>query len=421
MTAEIAVMNRVAIALAADSAATSYSGLVAKIYNTAEKLFQLDQEEPIAAMIYGGSSFMGLPWEVLIKQYRKERSCARSTVSEYGEDFLNFLTSCSWMTDEAIDQHFEAMARDLIRDLSQAAEDRRQSERIHLDEATAKVLDDCVGTWSDLEFAGSMTAETEGQLSEKYADLLEEIAQEATQGTPRPGEKDRVKRLIILFATRSIEHDERSGIVVAGFGTAQFFPALVAWEVECIIYPRHLRAKQTKKDEISRDAGASIVPFAQAEMVHSFMTGIDPKLRGEIFDSFGSLLDRFLDQTGKLTSTHLQPDVMGSVASELGRTVDALKDEFKKSLLEFCRKGYVFPVLDAVELLPKDQLAVMAETLVALTSFKRKMSRDVETVGGEIDVAVITKGDGLIWTKRKHYFDPILNPRYFKRINSPNR
>jgi hypothetical protein len=102
---------------------------------------------------------------------------------------------------------------------------------------------------------------------------------------------------------------------------------------------------------------------------------------------------------------------------ELVEIVEALKGEFVEKLTEYSRTRYVDPVLDAVELLPKDQLAIMAETLVALTSFKRKMSRDTETVGGAIDVAVISKGDGFVWTKRKHYFDPTLNPRYFSRIN----
>jgi hypothetical protein len=36
-----------------------------------------------------------------------------------------------------------------------------------------------------------------------------------------------------------------------------------------------------------------------------------------------------------------------------------------------------------------------------------------ETVGGPIDVAVISKGDGLIWIKRKHYFSPELNRQFF--------
>lgn len=43
----------------------------------------------------------------------------------------------------------------------------------------------------------------------------------------------------------------------------------------------------------------------------------------------------------------------------------------------------------------------MAEALLSITSLKRKMSISLETVGGPIDVAVITKGDGFIWVKRK--------------------
>lgn len=64
-------------------------------------------------------------------------------------------------------------------------------------------------------------------------------------------------------------------------------------------------------------------------------------------------------------------------------------------------------------MLSKDELAAMAETLVNLTSFKRKITIGSETVGGPIDVAVISKGDGFVWIKRKHYFKPELNPHFF--------
>ena len=65
-----------------------------------------------------------------------------------------------------------------------------------------------------------------------------------------------------------------------------------------------------------------------------------------------------------------------------------------------------------VSSLPKEELANMAETLVNLTSFKRKITMDAETVGGPIDVAVISKSEGFIWIKRKLYFDKNLNNHY---------
>lgn len=38
-----------------------------------------------------------------------------------------------------------------------------------------------------------------------------------------------------------------------------------------------------------------------------------------------------------------------------------------------------------------------------------------ESVGGPVDVALISKGDGFVWIERKHYFKPELNPRFLAR------
>jgi len=67
MTAEIAIMNRQGIALAADSAVTLGSG---KIYNSADKLYALSKYHPVGIMIYGSARFMGVAWETIIKCYR---------------------------------------------------------------------------------------------------------------------------------------------------------------------------------------------------------------------------------------------------------------------------------------------------------------------------------------------------------------
>jgi hypothetical protein len=65
--------------------------------------------------------------------------------------------------------------------------------------------------------------------------------------------------------------------------------------------------------------------------------------------------------------------------------------------------------------LDKSDLASMAESIVAITALKRKVSLGVETVGGPIDVAIISKHDGFIWIKRKYYFDASLNRSFMSR------
>ena len=70
MTAEIAIMNKEAIALAADSAVTMDQERGQKIFTSANKLFALSKYYPVGIMVYGSASFMGVPWESIIKVYR---------------------------------------------------------------------------------------------------------------------------------------------------------------------------------------------------------------------------------------------------------------------------------------------------------------------------------------------------------------
>ena len=91
----------------------------------------------------------------------------------------------------------------------------------------------------------------------------------------------------------------------------------------------------------------------------------------------------------------------------------AAAKKFFDHLAVYGNERHAQPVVTAVAHLPKEELAAMAEALVSLTSFKRRVSHDPETVGGPIDVAVISKGDGFIWINRKHYFDPKLNHHFF--------
>lgn len=63
----------------------------------------------------------------------------------------------------------------------------------------------------------------------------------------------------------------------------------------------------------------------------------------------------------------------------------------------------------AIKMMPFSELAEIAEVFIRLTQVRRRLSPDSETVGGPIDVAVISKADGFIWIKRKYYFDKELN------------
>ncbi len=70
MTAEIAVMNRFAVALAADSAVTVGQGDSQKVFQTENKLFEVSEHKPVGLMIYSDTEFFDVPWETIIKDFR---------------------------------------------------------------------------------------------------------------------------------------------------------------------------------------------------------------------------------------------------------------------------------------------------------------------------------------------------------------
>jgi hypothetical protein len=58
MTAEVAIINRSAVTLATDSAVTLTVRGSEKIYNSADKLFELSDRDPMGIMVYNNLEYM---------------------------------------------------------------------------------------------------------------------------------------------------------------------------------------------------------------------------------------------------------------------------------------------------------------------------------------------------------------------------
>lgn len=409
MTAEIAVLNRSAIALAADSAATLRD--TGKSY-PANKLFALSRFHPVGVMVYHSDEFMGVPWETLIKMYRAELAPAgKPTISDYADDFLRYINRPDVCTEEQKLAHLQGVAKGLFASVrhhlaSQTAETHDaptvgavcERFRQHYESRTpVSVLDgvDCV------EFVAQHRVPLEGLIGQCFEGVIIDA--------------DDHESLLSLLAV-AIKSDERSGdhsgIVFAGFGETELFPTLVEVRIDGVI-ANVVKAKEESKCDIARvGLRAAIVPFAQREMVHRFMEGVDPELLRYVLEvaenGFADLGQTILTRGGTEFSEQQREALMG--------VVNVLTDALREDVGKFCRDRFVDPILKIVTELPKEEMATLAEALVSLTSLKRRVSDEQESVGGPVDVALISKGDGFVWVKRKHYFDPELNRDYLARI-----
>ncbi len=92
MTAEIAILNRTAVALAADSIVTLSSSNGSKTYDSAEKIFELSHHQPIGLMIYNNAEFVNAPLEIIARRFRETLTTEQfSELVQVWPEFENFL------------------------------------------------------------------------------------------------------------------------------------------------------------------------------------------------------------------------------------------------------------------------------------------------------------------------------------------
>lgn len=216
-----------------------------------------------------------------------------------------------------------------------------------------------------------------------------------------------------MAMTRKVDTPSSSGIVIAGFGSEELFPKVLTYNVyggmDGII--KYCRS-EGKCYSVEGSGDCSIIPFAQEDMIASFLQGLNPSLK-QFMDSYlkttFSLIPDLVDKSGVNLREKSRLMIKNALVSGGKEVLNDFHDAFNKEM----QTEHVNPILSMVGVLPKDELASMAEALVSLTAFKRRMTSDLETVGGPIDVLVISKGDGLVWVKRKLYFPADINHHFF--------
>ena len=425
MTAEIAILNRNAVVLATDSAITSMvpstsHGSVPKISHNANKLFALSNSDPLAVMIYNDSAFGPVPWETIIKDFRAT-SRTHSTVEEHAQQFIDHLEGFKGyisqdksiqvitnirdqelsdlhtaLTEEEAtrtDDHWDSVAcQEFISAYCQRrVEEIRQEDQACLNGDKLRAgVEATVSRW-DEHVRSKLGLQIEDWVCEELMDLL-------------------IEALRVLPIT-----DSYTGIVIAGFGKDQYFPALLHYIVDNVVADE-IRVCLKQTISVKGNGDGYLVPFAQQALPIALLGGLPSDYREALQSSMYHVIE--------LVYGYLLEQLSDDLTDERSAWLHNNKDGVRDILLRYFedRLSQDFGIMNTddisrmVAYLSKEDVAELAEALVHLTQMKLKVSPEHETVGGPIDVAVISKGDGLIWIKRKHYFERELNPRYFHHI-----
>lgn len=378
---------------------------------------------------------MGMPLETIIKMYRKQLNEASfDTIEQYKTDFIIFLKNqLSNVSPEFKKNAFFGFCSEghwAIINNTLTTLDLRRDEFSGLDDAARTpiyqgIITDEIQKYSEQLATfqkASYVSITFDEYSQYYTNeliaiedfIVEEIGKKFANFTINDTHRNAVKH--ILFDLINIEtiFERHCGLVFFGFGETEIYPSSHLVLVGSVICDE---PRIAVLDPVRIQPGvlnSNILPYAQGDVTTTVLTGVDPNYKNEVKSSVKKAFDGISSEVTVL----LNNDVM---AQQVTQAINTISDELIKELEDYQWTKITGPLLEILAHMGKEDMSELAESLVNITSLKRKFTSSDsadESVGGPVDVAIITKGDGFIWMKRKHYFDiennQTFRDKYFK-------
>jgi hypothetical protein len=410
MTCEVVVMNRHAVALAADSAVTVTQWVDGKeekrFFKSVNKVFQLSKAHPIGMMIYGSGDLQAVPWELIAKEYRKHLGDkAFDTVEQYAQDFFSFIQTNSGIFPREYQEELfvadcvKAAIRVYVHEID-SNENFKQANDENKKRFSDNFLTTVISNLDKLSFLNSFKEEDYIESAKLFHEkIVQELA--SVEGL-KFVDISKLAELSIKAVYKKQAYMAESGVVFAGYGDKDYFPACRSYKCFGNILGK-IAIIPEDSIQIDYHNHSSIKCFATTQMVDTFMKGISKFAFATSIEEAEQALRKFAETSGMESSPELEERITKEVS------------DFADRLINSCNLKHHAPLTRIIASLPVDDMAELAETLVTLESLKEKVTQPTESVGGPVDVAVITKAEGLVWIKRKHYFNAEINPRYFER------
>ncbi|MDI4633137.1 hypothetical protein J7U46_08775 [Pelomonas sp. V22] len=420
MTSEVLMLNKEAVVIAADSAVTTGRAPHPRYSKAANKIFDVSAYGNVALTIYGSADIDRVPWELVAKLFRVQDAASpqRPKLADYQGALLSYL-QCNAsvfpqpLRDDLLTKRLFAAAVYVLGEIERfhpifidqgATEvDRRAAWTAGATKVDAELSQESLA--SPLTAGDYLAAQTASNAMQ--ADLADELAADERW---KYSDAALLRQLACeALVKRPADFLPSTGVVLAGYGAEEIFPSF-----SHIRLYGHIAGTLFWKSEnsyaITHDNAAWIQPFAQSSMIERFTDGFDTTLTAINHGCSSRLIDNIFDDI-KAAGTALPGALEQSVRAK--RHAEFLKDFKQRNWDE-----NFYPLRRVLNSLSVSEMGHLAESLLVLEALRERVTSPSESVGGPIDVAVVTKAEGLVWLKRKHFFEPDLNLRYVNRMKA---
>ncbi|MBL0331092.1 MAG: hypothetical protein IPP64_17165 [Bacteroidetes bacterium] len=357
MTAVAGILNKQGVAIAADSAVTVNGVNHRKVYNSANKIFTLSKYHPVGIAIYNSAQIMGIPWEILIKEYRKQiGDKSFPKLSDYKDNFLSWLEANNYFIEKQNNTYifvdFLSFVQAIINEPQFQSELRKGAD-------IETLLSDKLNNFS-LEIIKSPSIDSlkginEPDTKKLIASLVPEILGALSNNFNRNFDQSKLEKPLLESYFNFLNHDwfiQYTGLIFTGYGETEIFPRLITINVSLVIDGKLRFIEDKKKEVVISDANnASIRPFAQTDVIDTVLQGISPELKGLSTNVFGDFINQFIHEITQIPS----------IPAELLVSLQAINTQqyvqnYHQQLGNIVSKRYVKPLMGAVAQLSKEDL-----------------------------------------------------------------
>lgn len=425
MTALVSILNKKAAVIAADSATTITKGDNRKIINTATKIFRLSSKNPVGVMIYSSAEFMEIPWDILFRLYRdKNTGKSFDTLKEYVDDFINFLrhekhcidkdNQLKYLSSEAY-RFYDEITDKIASDYEEALE-KDNSEDVNKKKILLNCVNDNLKRFDNDCKAKGIGTEFEDfslQQFQAYAkDALDKLEKLRKRGG-FPGAKSKWEKSFFNYIISEL-YLGWTGVVFVGYGNDDIYPTLIPLEFAGFVDDRlRFLINEDRISIISNDNRACVSPYAQTDIMISLMKGVHPSMYATILRKVDNMLNvakqKTMEALAKAKTTKKQ------TGQPIDLDFEDLSKKFRDEIKTYTQETFVDGIIDAVDSFNIEDMVKMAESLISVTNLQRHFSLSEESVGGPVDVAVITKSEGFVWVNHKQWFQQEMNPQMIER------
>lgn len=422
MSVGICIINHNGIALAADSAGTV--GRNSMFYNSMNKVFSISKRNILGAITYGSTRINDVLIDQIIKEFRlyidntvgeiRDVDDLEQCLNEYitkNDGYYNFTKynelECEGMVMSLLNQWRQRIDKSIVSFNNQTNNDSNSSA-----EELKDVLSPLMMVINKLE---EEIKKTNQNCFINYVDdintFLSDIIEKCICSTFAnidlfDEEKKKLYNLLLIHLNLEFNKTNPLGLFIAGYGSESAFPKFFHLSIYRVVGGK-LKYTVVERGPKGNDI---IIPLAQPEVILTFCKCISNDLQNIYDIVLGKTINNRIEELDSTIFNEQQKEILkkqfGVIPQQINATING-----------YIQQKNVDPLFLGLKYLPLPEMASLAENLINITTLRRRYVLDgnQQTVGGPTDVAVLSKGDGFIWIKRKHYFEKDLNRQYFEK------